>query len=45
MSQDALDLLLSGVEDPGQRKRITSAYYAFASGDPETFPVKFAILL
>ena len=45
MSQDALDLLLSGVKDQGQRKQITSAYYAFASGDPETFAVQFAVLL
>jgi hypothetical protein len=45
MSQDALDLLLSGVKDQGQRKQITSAYYAFAAGDPETFPVQFAVLL
>jgi hypothetical protein len=45
MSQEALELLLSGVKDPGQRKQITSAYYAFASGDPETFAVQFAVLL
>jgi hypothetical protein len=45
MSQEALDLLLSGVKDPGQRKQITSAYYAFANGDPETFAVQFAVLL
>jgi hypothetical protein len=45
MSQDALDLLLSGVKDQGQRKQIISAYYAFASGDPETFAVQFAVLL
>jgi hypothetical protein len=45
MSQDALDLLLSGVKDQGQRKQITSAYYAFAAGDPETFAVQFAVLL
>jgi hypothetical protein len=45
MSQDALELLLSGVKDPGQRKQITSAYYAFANGDPETFAVQFAVLL
>src|SRR5258707_2141278 len=45
MSQDALDLLLSGVKDQGQRKQITSAYYEFASGDPETFAVQFAVLL
>jgi len=45
MSQDALDLLLTGVKDQGQRKQITSAYYAFANGDPETFAVQFAVLL
>ena len=45
MSQDALDLLLSGVKDQEQRKQITSAYYAFANGDPETFAVQFAVLL
>ena len=45
MSQDALDLLLSGVKDQSQRKQITSAYYAFANGDPETFAVRFAVLL
>jgi hypothetical protein len=45
MSQDALDLLLSGVKDQAQRKQITSAYYAFANGDPETFAVQFAALL
>ena len=45
MSQDALELLLSGVKDQAQRKQITSAYYAFANGDPETFAVQFAVLL
>src|SRR5258708_12814943 len=45
MSQEALDLLLSGVKDQGQRKQITTAYYAFAAGDPETFAVQFAVLL
>ena len=45
MSQDTLDLLLSGVKDQAQRKQITSAYYAFANGDPETFAVQFAVLL
>jgi hypothetical protein len=45
MSQDALELLLTGVKDQGQRKQITSAYYAFANGDPETFAVQFAVLL
>jgi hypothetical protein len=45
MSQDALELLLNGVKDQGQRKQITTAYYAFANGDPETFAVQFAVLL
>jgi hypothetical protein len=45
MSQDVLELLLTGVKDPGQRKQITTAYYAFANGDPETFAVQFAVLL
>jgi hypothetical protein len=45
MSQDALELLLTGVKDQGQRKQITTAYYAFANGDPETFAVQFAVLL
>ena len=45
MSQDALELLLSGVKDQAQRKQITSAYYAFANGDPESFAVQFAVLL
>ena len=45
MSQDALELLLSGVKDQGQRKQITTAYYAFANGDSETFAVQFAVLL
>ena len=45
MSQEALELLLNGVKDQGQRKQITSAYYAFANGDPETFAVQFAVLL
>lgn len=45
MSQEALDFLLSGVKDQGQRKQITTAYYTFANGDPETFAVQFAVLL
>ena len=45
MNQDALELLLNGVKDQAQRKQITSAYYAFANGDPETFAVQFAVLL
>ncbi|MBV9873753.1 MAG: hypothetical protein JO025_03405 [Verrucomicrobia bacterium] len=45
MSQDALELLLTGVKDQAQRKQITTAYYTFANGDPETFAVQFAVLL
>jgi hypothetical protein len=45
MSDDALELLLSGVKDQRHRKEITAAYYAFAAGDPDTFPVRFAVLL
>jgi hypothetical protein len=44
-SQDALELLLSGVKDQAERKQITTAYYAFANGYPETFAVQFAVLL
>jgi hypothetical protein len=45
MSQDPVELLLTGVKDQAQRKQITSAYYEFAKGDPETFAVQFAVLL
>ena len=33
------------MKDQAQRKQITSAYYAFSNGDPETFAVQFAVLL
>src|SRR5258707_15836927 len=45
MSQEALDLLLSGVKDQGRGKQITTAYYAFGGGDRETFAVQCAVLL
>jgi hypothetical protein len=45
MDDDALDLLLAGVKDTQQRKEITTAFYSFASGDPNTFAVQFAVLL
>ena len=45
MSDEALDLLLSGVTKEADRKAITVAYYEFGAGDPKTFPVQFAILL
>jgi negative regulator of replication initiation len=45
MSDETLDLLLSGVTKEADRKAVTVAYYEFATGDPNTFPVQFAILL
>jgi hypothetical protein len=45
MSDDALELLLSGIKDKEQRTTIANAYYSFGNGDPDTFPVRFAILL
>jgi len=45
MSDEALDLLLSGVTKEADRKAVTAAYYEFAAGDPKTFPVQFAVLL
>jgi hypothetical protein len=40
-----LDFLLAGVRDENRRKLVRSAYFAFASGDPNTFAVQFAVLL
>ena len=45
MTDEALDLLLSGVTKEADRKAVTAAYYEFAAGDPKTFPVQFAVLL
>ena len=45
MTDEALDLLLSGVPKEADRKAVTAAYYEFAAGDPKTFPVQFAVLL
>jgi hypothetical protein len=42
---ESLDFLLAGVRDENQRKLVRSAYFAFASGDPNTFAVQFAVLL
>ena len=44
-NDESLDFLLAGVRDENQRKLVRSAYFAFASGDPNTFPVQFAVLL
>ena len=38
-----LKLLLEGIVDPAEQARITRAYFTIASGDPESFPVQFAI--
>ena len=45
MTDEVLDLLLSGVTKEADRKAVTAAYYEFAAGDPKTFPVQFAVLL
>jgi hypothetical protein len=45
MTDEALELLLSGVTKEADRKAVTAAYYEFAAGDPNTFPVQFAVLL
>ena len=44
-NDESLDFLLAGVRDENQRKLVRSAYFAFASGDPNTFAVQFAVLL
>ena len=44
-NDESLDFLLAGVRDESQRKLVRSAYFTFASGDPNTFPVQFAVLL
>lgn len=44
-NDESLDFLLAAVRDENQRKLVRTAYFAFASGDPNTFPVQFAVLL
>jgi hypothetical protein len=40
-----LELLLAGISDNDQRLAIIQAYYSLAEGDPNTWPVQFAILI
>jgi hypothetical protein len=40
-----LELLLTGINDNDQRLAIIQAYYSLAEGDPDTWPVQFAILI
>jgi hypothetical protein len=40
-----LDMLLSGITDPSERKAVTEAFYDFAKGDPCGFSVRFAVLI
>jgi hypothetical protein len=40
-----LELLLTGTSDNDQRLAIIQAYYSLAEGDPNTWPVQFAILI
>jgi hypothetical protein len=40
-----LELLLMGISDNGQRMAVVQAYYSLAEGDPNTWPVQFAVLI
>ncbi len=40
-----LQLLLTGISDNGQRMAVVQAYYGLAEGDPDTWPVQFAVLI
>jgi hypothetical protein len=40
-----LELLLTGISDNGQRMAVVKAYYFLAEGDPNTWPVQFAVLI
>jgi hypothetical protein len=40
-----LELLLTGISDNNQRLAITQSYYSLAEGDPNTWPVQFALLI
>jgi hypothetical protein len=40
-----LELLLTGINDNDQRLAIIQAYYSLAEGDPNTWPVQFALLI
>ena len=38
-------MLLTGINDNGQRMAVVQAYYSLAEGDPNTWPVQFALLI
>jgi hypothetical protein len=40
-----LEVLLTGINDNGQRMAVVQAYYCLAEGDPNTWPVQFALLI
>ena len=40
-----LELLLAGINDNDQRLAVIQAYYSLAEGDPNTWPVQFALLI
>ena len=40
-----LEVLLTGINDNGQRMAVVQAYYSLAEGDPNTWPVQFALLI
>jgi hypothetical protein len=40
-----LDILLSSITDPSERKAVTEAFYDFAKGNPYGFSVRFAMLI
>ena len=40
-----LEVLLTGINDNGHRMAVVQAYYSVAEGDPNTWPVQFALLI
>ena len=40
-----LEMLLTGLNDNGQRMAVVQAYYCLAEGDPNTWPIQFAVLI
>ena len=40
-----LEVLLTGINDNGHRMAVVQAYYSLAEGDPNTWPVQFALLI
>jgi hypothetical protein len=40
-----LEVLLTGINDNSQRMAVVQAYYSLAEGDPNTWPVQFAVVI